>query len=187
MDTTINGVICVTPPPEADFSFTPSALSLDDPHVSFLNLSNHADQYAWSINSVGISTDQNISYLFPTEQATYKVCLDAYNSFGCADTTCQILSFSYGPSTLIVPNAFTPNDDGLNDRFTISAKWLEQINLKIFNRWGNVVFETTDWNEGWDGTFKGEKEGTGTYVYSIDAHFLNGNDLRKDGFLTLIR
>lgn len=88
---------------------------------------------------------------------------------------------------IAVPNAFTPNGDGRNDLFLVINKNIGSFHLQIFNRWGQKVFETKDQNEGWDGNYHGVKEETGTYVYSIELTFINGQTVEKKGNVTLIR
>ncbi len=86
-----------------------------------------------------------------------------------------------------LPNAFTPNGDGKNDIFRIIAVGVKTYNLKIFNRWGQLLFETTDTNGGWNGYVKGENAEVGTYVFVLQADLLNGNTVSKQGNVTLLR
>ncbi|MBX7109745.1 MAG: gliding motility-associated C-terminal domain-containing protein [Chitinophagales bacterium] len=91
------------------------------------------------------------------------------------------------PNTLGIPNAFTPNGDGLNDVFQVHNLNIATFSCKIFNRWGQMIFYTSDLNEGWNGEFKGVPEETGTYVYFITATFLDGTSETRRGNVTLIR
>ena len=186
-DTLVEDAICVLPSPVATFSFIPSNPTLDSALVSFSNKSANADAYQWNIENLFFSSEKDLRYQFPPIAGTYRICLVASNNYGCSDTSCKMIAFTYGPTTLIVPSAFTPNGDGINDLFKVYGKWMQSISLKIFNRWGNVVFETTDWNEGWDGNFKGRKETEGVYVFFVDALFLDGNHVKRQGNLTLLR
>ncbi len=88
---------------------------------------------------------------------------------------------------LAVPNVFTPNGDGLNDLFQVINKNIRDFHIRIYNRWGQMVYESTDPNQGWNGTFKGQQEEIGTYVYTIELTFGNGHDLVKKGDVTLLR
>lgn len=83
-----------------------------------------------------------------------------------------------------IPNVFTPNGDGINDLFFITASGLTEFNLIIVNRWGELMFETDDPNEGWDGTFNGNKCSEGVYFYSMKAK-QSSNNISKHGHLTL--
>lgn len=88
---------------------------------------------------------------------------------------------------IFIPNAFTPNNDGLNDLFEINGQDLVSFEIKIFNRWGQMVFFNTDINESWDGTFKEAYQETGTYVYFARAQSGSGKEYFLKGNILLIR
>jgi gliding motility-associated-like protein len=69
---------------------------------------------------------------------------------------------------LFIPNAFTPNGNGNNDVFLAYGQGITSFHMRIFNRWGELLFETSDMNNGWDGRYKGQIVQTDTYVYTID-------------------
>jgi gliding motility-associated-like protein len=90
-----------------------------------------------------------------------------------------------------LPNCFTPNGDGVNDYFNprdYFQKGLKSFVLTVYNRWGQVIFETdaTD-GRGWDGKFNNTTQPAGVYIYNIDAQFVDGQKLNKHGNLTIIR
>jgi len=87
---------------------------------------------------------------------------------------------------IFAPNAFTPNNNGLNDSFKVSALGTKSFSLVIYNRWGEKVFETTDPKKGWDGRFKGNNPIEGAYLYILDVQGFNGNWVHKNGLLHLI-
>jgi gliding motility-associated-like protein len=89
--------------------------------------------------------------------------------------------------TLAIPNAFTPNGDGLNDFFIIRSPYVDQFALRIYNRWGQEVFATNDINIGWDGTFAGKEQEVGTYLYFLDALGIEGEVFKRTGTITLAR
>lgn len=95
------------------------------------------------------------------------------------------------PPELKIPNVFTPNYDGYNDRFVILTKNISKLNLKIFNRWGAMIFETNDPETGWDGNIKGNKASDGTYFFVIEYEEFSGLDnnpkLYAKGSVTLLR
>jgi gliding motility-associated-like protein len=111
------------------------------------------------------------------------------------DSSVSNISCSILPSRIFIPSAFTPNDDGLNDLFHISYTSLFNLtgttmtayDMKIFNRWGSLVFQTNDANKGWDGTFNGEPVEIGVYMYSINASGLDNTDYNLGGTVTLLR
>jgi gliding motility-associated-like protein len=89
---------------------------------------------------------------------------------------------------LFIPNAFTPNTDGNNDDFSIFWRCpFQQFNVKIFNRWGEKVFESNDQNFKWDGTYKGALQNPAVFVYLISAVIPNGRQWQYKGSVTLIR
>ncbi|MEP7169311.1 MAG: gliding motility-associated C-terminal domain-containing protein [Bacteroidota bacterium] len=88
---------------------------------------------------------------------------------------------------IYVPNSFTPNGDGLNDTFGISGEAIQKFSMRIFNRWGEMIFETSNTNDQWNGTFKGQKVPMGSYVYKIFASGLTGKRVQKEGTVSLIQ
>ncbi len=88
---------------------------------------------------------------------------------------------------LFVPNAFSPNGDGINDHFQIKGVFIKEFNIQIFNRWGEKLFESDSINDGWDGSFKGKTCAFGTYYYSITAKGANGKSNKLSGSLHLLR
>lgn len=92
------------------------------------------------------------------------------------------------PYALYSPNAFSPDGDGINDFFNISGQKIEDFQIEIFNRWGQMVYKSFDLNDGWDGTFNGKKLPTGTYVYKIKTReFGIDQNLIKSGSVALVR
>ena len=90
---------------------------------------------------------------------------------------------------MLVPNAFSPNDDGHNDIFRI-IRYLnveELLDFKVFNRWGQLIFETNDLRQGWDGTFKDVPQELGVYAYVIRVLNRDGEKITKGGNVTLVR
>ena len=143
--------------------------------------------YAWS-PPLGLScTDCPDPSVAPAEDITYH--LTVMNDLGCLTTDSILLKkiFICNNDLIIVPNAFTPNGDGNNDKFNIRSK-LQIGMIRIYNRWGEVVFENIGGTQGWDGTFKGEKLNRDVFVYYIEATCeFNGKTIVKTGDVTLIR
>ncbi|MBL0095619.1 MAG: gliding motility-associated C-terminal domain-containing protein [Bacteroidetes bacterium] len=88
--------------------------------------------------------------------------------------------------SLYIPNTFTPNGDGLNDTFGVAGEAIKDFRMQIFNRWGQLIFETSNSNERWDGTYGGQKVPMGTYVYKVSAGSPNGQRQNKEGNLNVI-
>lgn len=87
---------------------------------------------------------------------------------------------------LFIPNAFTPNGDGLNDTFGVSGEAIKEFHLKIFNRWGEVIYESNNVKDRWDGTYMGEKVPEGTYIYTVTAAGASGKRQSKEGRVKVI-
>jgi gliding motility-associated-like protein len=88
---------------------------------------------------------------------------------------------------LFIPNAFTPNSDGLNENFKVVQTNMQQFYLKIMNRWGEILFETNNINDGWDGTYKGNAVQADSYLYFVEAKGYSGTEYYRKGSITLIR
>jgi len=188
---TVVDMVCVWPLPVADFSFGPQPTTILEPTINFENLSAGASSYVWTIPSQNVvAGDDDYRYVFPNDEpGTYEVCLEAYTSYGCSDTTCADVII--GPSFhLYAPNAFTPDGDGINDFWYIQGRSIDESDFKllVFNRWGEVIWETNDVNEAWDGTRNGKKLETETYVWKVvtkDKHL--GDKKEFTGHVTILR
>lgn len=88
--------------------------------------------------------------------------------------------------TIFIPNAFTPNNDGLNDVFGAVGEGIKDYHLIIYNRWGEKVFESNDVNNKWDGKYKGESVELGTYSYSLEAKSERQKNYHKSGTVTVV-
>ena len=88
---------------------------------------------------------------------------------------------------LFIPNAFTPNNDGLNDEFYVYTMGIKDFFIQIFDKWGNQVFESRDINDGWNGESKGQKLSVDTYLYAVSVIYLDGEIIQEKGVINLIR
>lgn len=89
-------------------------------------------------------------------------------------------------TSLYIPNTFTPNGDGMNDTFGVAGEAIKDFQMQIFNRWGQLIYETDNANDRWDGTHNGQKVQMGTYVYRVVASEASGRKLTKEGNLNVI-
>ncbi len=85
-----------------------------------------------------------------------------------------------------IPDAFTPNGDGINDTFGISGEAVKDFTMKIYNRWGELVFESADASRQWDGSFKGQIVPQGVYVYQLTAQAPTGEHAYRKGTITVV-
>ncbi|MFZ4796346.1 MAG: PKD domain-containing protein [Bacteroidia bacterium] len=178
---------------KADFDI----IAVSSPIYSFANKSTNASKYYWnfgqpSSGANNISNIQNPTHDYKSLNDSFKVCLVVKNISDCFDTTCKII---IPVSRLIaVPNVFTPNGDGINDAFDIDILGEMFYEIKIFNRWGNKVFESTADGKGNDGNNwngKTDNDGSvnsaGVYYYTFKYKFdLNENVKTLHGTITLI-
>jgi gliding motility-associated-like protein len=150
------------------------------------------DTWQWTYGSLGISFLKDPpAFLFPiiSREVKYTVTLVATNvALGCSDSAKKVITV-LDHCNIDVPTAFTPNNDGLNDNFgPHNALKAENYEFKVYNRWGQLVFESKDWRKRWDGRLKGILQGTGTYVWML--RYTNRDTSKsvfKKGTVTLIR
>jgi gliding motility-associated-like protein len=146
--------------------------------------------YDWSFGDGAISdsASPHHAYLSPPRERLYTVRLTITDSFECQKSVEQQI-IVYSSCLIAVPNAFTPNNDGRNDRFRVlNAVKAEDFELMVFNRWGQLVFRTRNWKEGWDGRIGNKEQGTAVYVW--DLRYTDRDTKRKieqKGTMVLIR
>ncbi len=177
-DTIIPKMITTYSVPIASFYPNPPVTSELNGLIEFVNTSFGGVTYFWnfgdSTSSNNTSSLMNPEHLY-TVPNTYTVALVVTNAFGCVDSTQQVLTIK--PDVAIyIPNAFTPNDDGINDVFKAQGVGIQNENFKmeIYDRWGEKIFVSTNFDEGWDGTFKGKKVQQGVYAYIIVLYDIKG-------------
>jgi gliding motility-associated-like protein len=141
--------------PIADFSYTPDAATIYDPTFVFIDNSYNAYAYFWEFGDGATSPYENIEHTFASA-GTYTVNLTVWSDHGCIDERSDIVQVE-DLFNIYVPNAFTPDDDGINEVFKpemSGTAFIERYNFKIFDRWGTVVFDTNDPNEPWLGNVR---------------------------------
>lgn len=160
--------VCVYPIPVADFSFTNEKITVMNTTVDFFNTSVNNNQNLWSFLGIDTSSLIDPTNTFPDAPGTYQVCLEITSLQGCMDTICKEIEIHDVPY-LYVPNAFTPNGDGYNDVFkpVLSQTAFENYEFMIFNRWGDLIYSTTEINDGWDGRHNNSDATDDVYVWRI--------------------
>jgi len=132
-------------------------------------------------------TDPAVATPVATIAQTTRYTVTAYTSLGCASESSILVGVYKGPA-IYVPNAFTPNGDGINDVVTLTAPGIRSLTyFRIYDRWGHLVFSTTNPHATWDGTVSGAPVPAGAYVYSLRAIDTAGNALAQRGTILLIR
>lgn len=141
--------------------------------------------YLWS-PATGLS-DPNIANPIATLNATQTFTVKAFTPGGCESYASVTVRIYKGPD-IYLPTAFSPNRDGLNDIFRGIPVGLKEFNyLKVYNRWGQELFSTTDYRAGWDGSWKGAVQEQGTYVVMARGVDFKGNVIMKKQFVVLIQ
>ena len=119
----------------------------------------------------------------PEETITYTITAENDGCFASDEVTIIVLY----DLVVFVPNIFSPNGDSDNDVLYVRGKGIVNMKFVVYDRWGEKVFESTDLQEGWDGTFRGEKVNPAVFVYYVDVVFKDGSMVSKKGDVTLIR
>ncbi len=184
---TLIQTVTVHPPPTAAFGYSPSAPAIDEA-ISFSDLSSGAVSWNWDFgDNFGTSSNQNPSYTY-SSAGTYLVSLEISNSMNCTDTAVIEIEVSddvvFAP---VVPSGFSPNNDGDNDVLYVRGGPFQEVELKVYNNWGNLIFESTDESIGWDGTWNGKNQPTGDYIYTVYAITVDGREYKQNGSVSIIR
>ena len=180
--------ITVSPKPISAYIYSPQPTE-PNTAVSFSNNSSGGNLYKWIFGD-GDSTVTSVKsvivkHIYPAT-GTYNACLVTYNAAGCSDTACQAISVTINP-ILDIPNAFSPNGDGNNDIIYIHGFGIEQMTWRIYDRWGNLVFASTNQTEGWNGLLNGKPLAQDVYHYTLQVEFSTKEKLLKKGDITLLR
>lgn len=186
--------IIIYPSPVANFNILPDAnISVATPEVEFINTSTvlQNNTYYWNVGNIMQFNTVNASYIF-SEHGTMYITLVATNEYGCTDTITKLVDVKndYG---VWVPNSFTPNNDGVNDFFrpvfTPYGLDLSYYKMEIFDRWGERLFATQDYQTGWTGGMNnnGDPLKDDVYVYKLQFKTADGQVKHKTGHVTLIK
>lgn len=144
-----------------------------------------ADFYLWSPGATLDNPNSPRPIAYPFEPMYYTVY--GISAFGCRDTASVRVDIDF-QMTEFIPTAFSPNGDGLNDKFTVfNLRFQKLVEFRMFNRWGEQIFQTDDPSTGWDGSYKGVAQDAGTYFYIIRMSRPDGALKTYKGEVTLIR
>lgn len=157
----------VLPSPRARFLIDDPSPHMFEPVIPFTNLSEHSVRWLWDFDDGKTSEEFSPAHEFENS-GDYEVSLVAYNEYLCADTAWKFMHIE-PMTTLYIPRAFTPNGDGDNDLFKIGGfNEGKSFNIRIWDRWGHLMFESNDMNFTWDGRTSDNKLAPiGVYVYEI--------------------
>lgn len=130
--------------------------------------------------------EQNLDYTF-TDEGTYYIRFVGSNSDGTCEAVGETYTVGIGSSELRIPNAFTPNGDGINDVWKVAYRSLLSFSCSIFDRYGTELYHFTDPSDGWDGKYKGKAVQPGVYFYVIEAKGADGKKYKKGGDINIIK
>lgn len=191
-----DSLICTYENPVSDFSFSPTDISLINNFTRFNNnSSSNATQFLWELSNSNYSETFNteeLNYSFENlSVGSYSMCLISYTVNGCTDTICKEVNLK-DDFVFYIPNGFTADGNSKNDEFGPIMKGAADNNysMTIYNRWGELIFETSDINERWDGKnmVTGNLCPLGVYVWNIQlTDIINSEDKKFIGNVTLLR
>ena len=192
---TLSSYICVNPLPISNFTADQSEVNSMNPNVQFSNLSIDATDYIWDFGddlALDNPSEENPIHEFPENEALYNVTLIAISDQGCRDTSTVPVKV-VEEEVYFIPNSFTPNGDDINQVFKPEFSTgisFEDYSMVIFNRWGQVVFESNNINHGWNGTYgeNGEALLSGMYIWKIVLKSKpTGKMIRLSGQVNLLK
>lgn len=187
-------LIEVYPSPVADFGALPEVGYIDNPNFTFFNQSSGQSTWEWTIENRLFDQVDSVFYTFG-DTGVYTVQLRVVNEFGCADSIVKTVTVN-PVYNIIIPNAFTPGNGGggyydpsstANTIFYPFADYVTDMRLNIFNRWGELIFESNEFEYGWDGTYRDQPCPQDVYVYKVEFEFSDGVRVTRVGDLTLFR
>jgi gliding motility-associated-like protein len=170
--------------PIARFDWAPNPPEPNVP-VRFTNLSSFADSYLWNFGDDESSTEFAPVHEYNATKV-YNTELIAYSLAGCTDTFRLPVSVIINP-LLDVPNAFTPGRFGINSVVNVRGFGIGKMDWRIYNRWGQLIFRSSNKKIGWDGTYRGKLQPIDVYSYTLDVELTDGKKIRKTGDITLLR
>lgn len=185
-----DSLVCASAAPVAGFTFGPDPVPTDQPLVRFFNNSLGADSFLWEFFNGDTTTQRDpVLDVSGVEPGAYSACLSAWNEQGCADSTCVTFRIA-APPLIYVPNAFTPDGDGFNDVFlpVVSGDGIKEYRFQVFNRWGELLFESEEPGVAWTGMYNGVLSATGVYVWKVRVK--HGDRVRVEdlkGHVSLLR
>lgn len=191
-------IIEVFPKPIANFDVKPRLINIPGGILYTSNLSLDASTFEWDFGDGGTSTEVRPEYKY-TKEGLFTIRLIASNRFGCTDTAAlENVVRTKKSGQVLIPNAFSPNlsgapgaggpsSDGKNDIFLPLMRGVTDFELLIFNRWGELLFESREATRGWDGYYNGRLCPQDVYMYKLTAKLEDGETVVRVGDVNLIR
>lgn len=190
---TINNMITIYPQPVAQFIFGPQPTNTEAPIINFTDLSVDATNWSWNFgDATNLSQPNNSNQMNPShmyaDSGQYCVTLTVQSLGGCPDTTTNCLRIE-PEYTCYIPNAFTPNGDDMNNVFAPKGQNIVEFTMRIFDRWGNMIFKSNSINDGWNGIVQNKSivVQEDVYVYNIEIKDNLGLKHRYIGHVTVVK
>ncbi len=175
--------------PIANFSYSPDPVTSNNPNVAFKDRSEDAISWQYIFNGEVSVFQPDVNYTFQ-DTGLQVVQLVVLHPSGCPDTLTQLIDV-IPLASIFLPNAFSPNGDGINDLFKPKGNFfgIKDYELRIYNRWGEQIFETQDPDEGWNGRVLNVRNESppGVYVYKLFYNNTRGAPIVEEGFATIVR
>ncbi|MCB9188259.1 MAG: gliding motility-associated C-terminal domain-containing protein [Flavobacteriales bacterium] len=157
----------------AQFSYNPQLVTIENSELTMINSSTFADQYFWEVEGQNgfyfSSTEDAPIITLPGDTSVYTICLYTTNANSCGSEYCEILEV-LNVLSFFIPNSFTPNGDGINEYFGPVFSGIEpsEYSFLIFDRWGTIVFEADNINTLWNGNMNSQIVPEGTYIWKLN-------------------
>jgi gliding motility-associated-like protein len=190
--TTISDMICVETAPSVFFSASPTILENSEQQVVFTNNTIGGLNYSWDLGDGTTSSEMNIDHLYSNINGNYGVTLTSSTALGCSSSYTVTLTYIDNP-VFYIPNTFTPDEDQFNQTWgPVFTSGFDPFNFDLFvyNRWGELIWESHDAKERWDGSYgkKGTKVPSGIYSYKIRFKPTNTDEkVTVSGHINLMR
>jgi gliding motility-associated-like protein len=167
------------------FSASSNKVKLNNAKIEFSNLINGYPLWYWSFNDSSYTSLFSPIHTF-ADTGKYRVCLTGRDFQGCSSTYCDTIAV-LPANVIVVPQAFTPNGDNINDILYVRGGPLNEMKWSIYNEWGNQIFFSDSQNQGWDGTHKSTPQPAGKYKYVVQGKTDENENVSLHGVVVLIR
>ncbi len=180
-----NFTVHVYEAPNAGFKFKQKSSYLANENIDFYDISRNATEWLYNFGNGDTSSQENPVYQYHYP-GTYNICQSVVSNHGCPADACRTIEIIENEA-IFIPNCFTPNGDGVNDYFAPSFVGIITLDVKIFNRWGELIYEWNTLNGHWDGTTHGMAAPEDVYVYKMESSGYVNKNQTKVGQVTLLR
>ena len=179
-------VVKVDDLPAPNFIANPITAFVGD-EIDFTNLStgSSTSSFAWTFGDAGTADNYSTSHSY-TAPGTYSICLEQTNQAGCKGVICKTVEIVEKPQAFI-PSVFSPNQDGVNDVLFVLGEEIATVEMRIYNRWGQLIFQSFSKGDGWDGTYQGTLQNVDMYIYDVQGTNTDGRTFNLKGMVSLMK